>query len=83
MPKVEMYSKVPCPYCVRAKNFFIENQIEFTEHDMTDRWDEMDTIKNKFGWKTVPLILIDGKLIGGYTDLMNLVSEDKLKDLLK
>lgn len=83
MAKIEMYSKDPCPYCVRAKNFFNETGIEFTEYDMTDRWEEMESIKTKYGWRTVPLILVNDKLIGGYNDLMNLVNEGKWTELIK
>lgn len=82
MAKVEIYSKNPCPYCVRAKNYFNENGIDFTEHDMTNRWEEMESIKAKYGWRTVPLILINGELIGGYMDLMSLAEEGKLAELI-
>ena len=82
MAKIQMYSKVPCPYCVNAKRFFIEKEIEFEEIDMTDNLGGLDEIKKQYGWKTVPLILIDGKLIGGYTDLKDLNESGELDKLL-
>lgn len=82
MAKVIVYSKVPCPYCVRAKSFLEDKQIAFEEIDLTDKPDEIERIKNETGWRTVPIIMINGKLIGGYTDLKALDEEGKLMPLL-
>lgn len=82
MKKVIIYTKDPCPYCVRAINFMTDKGISFEEIDLTDRLDEIDRIKNETGWRTVPIIMIDGKLIGGYTDMKALDDEGKLMPLL-
>jgi len=39
-------------------------------------------VMHEIGWKTVPIILIDGKLIGGFQDLMALDIEKKLDEML-
>ncbi len=83
MAKVVMYSKDPCPYCVAAKKFMQNRGIEFQEIDLTGQPDEMDKMKEKTGWQTMPIILINDKLVGGFTDLKNLEAEGKLEDLLK
>ena len=83
MAKVVMYSKIPCPYCVAAKRFMQHKGIEFTEIDLTDQPDEIQRIKEKTGWATVPIILIDDKLIGGYTDLKHLDEKGELDALIK
>ena len=83
MAKVVVYSKVPCPYCVRAKSFLEEKEIPFEEFDLTDKPEEIEKIKNETGWRTVPIIMINGKLIGGYTDLKALDEEGKLDSMLK
>lgn len=82
MAKVVIYSKDPCPYCVRAKSFLKERNIAFDEIDLTSNPAEIDRIKNETGWKTVPIIMINGKLIGGYTDLKALEDEGKLDALV-
>ncbi len=83
MAKITIYSKDPCPYCVRAKNFLDEKGVSYDVIDLTDKPEEIDRIKNETGWRTVPIILIDGKLIGGYTDLKALDEEGKLDEMLK
>jgi glutaredoxin 3 len=82
MAKVLMYKKNPCPYCDRAINFLEGRGIAYDVVDLTDKMDELDRIKNETGWRTVPIILINGKLIGGYTDLKALEDEGKLEALL-
>jgi glutaredoxin 3 len=80
--KVIMYSKDPCPYCVNAKRFFTNRGIAFEEIDLTGQQAEIDRIKRETGWQTVPIILINGELIGGYNDLKALDEEGKLEALL-
>lgn len=81
--KVVIYTKDPCPYCVRAINFFNEYGVKFEEIDLTDKPEEIDRIKNETGWRTVPIIMINGKLIGGYSDMKALHDEGKFESLLK
>lgn len=83
MAKVVIYTKDPCPYCVRAINFLNDKGVAFDEVDLTGNYDEMDRIKNDTGWRTFPIIMIDGKLIGGYTDIKALEDEGKLDEMLK
>lgn len=82
MAKVVMYSKDPCPYCVSAKRFLTAKGVPFEEIDLTDQPEEIQRIKNETGWRTVPIIMIDGKLVGGYTDLRALDESGELDKLL-
>lgn len=82
MAKVTVYSKNPCPYCVAAKNFLEDRGIAFEAIDLTGKMDEMMKIKQTTGWSSFPIILINGKLIGGYTDLKDLDDAGKLESLL-
>ncbi|KYG62854.1 glutaredoxin [Bdellovibrio bacteriovorus] len=82
MAKVVIYKKDPCPYCDRAINFLNGKGIDYDVVDLTGKQEEIDRIKNETGWRTVPIILIDGKLVGGYTDLKALDEEGKLDSML-
>jgi glutaredoxin 3 len=83
MAQVVVYFKNPCPYCVSAKRFLSEKGVPFEEIDLTNKPDEMQAIKDKTGWRTVPIIMINGKLIGGYSDMKALDEDGKLDELLK
>lgn len=82
MAKVVIYTKDPCPYCVRAINFLEAKEVAYEEIDLTGQDGEMQRIKHETGWMTMPIILIDGKLVGGYTDLKALDEEGKLDPML-
>lgn len=80
--KVTIYTKDPCPYCVRAIQFMNNRGIVFEEIDLTGQEDKISEIKQKTGWRTVPIILIAEQVIGGYDDLKSLDEQGKLVDLL-
>lgn len=70
----EIYTVDYCPYCKKALAFFDAHNIQYTRHRIDDneaqmrkKLGEMYDIK---GDVTVPQIIIDGKRIGGYTDLI-------------
>lgn len=77
MPDVTIYTKDPCPYCDRAIQLLNNLNQPFKEIDLTGKDEEIDKIKKETGWRTVPIILIDGQCIGGYTDLKELVDQGK------
>lgn len=80
--KIKLIKKDPCPFCDRALNFFKARDLEVEVIDLTGKWDEVLEWKNKTGWQTVPIILINDQLIGGYTDLKALDEEGKLDGLV-
>ena len=84
MPKVEIYSKMLCPYCTRAKMLLKELDVEFTEYKIfwnKKIFDEM--VQRSNGGRTVPQIFIDGQSIGGCDELHSLHDTGKLMNLLK
>lgn len=70
--KIKMIKKNPCPYCDRAMNFFNSKGLQVEVVDLTENLDELMSWKQKTGWSTVPIILINDKLIGGYNDMKSL-----------
>ena len=83
MPKVELYTKMTCPYCYRAKALLSAKGIEATEIAVDlggERKQEM--IERAGGRTTVPQIFIDGRHVGGCDDLFELERAGKLDALL-
>ena len=73
--KVKIYSTPYCTYCKLAKNFFIKNNVTFTEVDVSEDEKELNSMVKKSGQMGVPVIEIDDKVIVGY-------NEAKIKKLL-
>lgn len=83
MPKVEIYTKLYCGYCYRAKALLQAKGVAFEEYDITlggPRRDEM--IERNPAARTVPQIFIDGRAIGGSDDLAALDEAGGLDALL-
>lgn len=80
---IELYTVDYCPYCKKALAFLNEKNIKYTNHDITENEEEMrKKLGEQYdikGYVTVPQIIIDGKNIGGYTDMINLYSTGELK----
>jgi glutaredoxin 3 len=83
MAKVEIYTKMFCGYCVRAKHLLTAKGVDFEEFDITmggPKRSEMLGRSN--GGSTVPQIFIDGAHVGGSDDLAALERAGKLDPLL-
>ncbi|MCK6598831.1 MAG: glutathione S-transferase N-terminal domain-containing protein [Bdellovibrionaceae bacterium] len=80
--KIIIYTKDPCPFCVRAINLLNEKKLTYQEIDLTDKPEEIQKIKDETGWRTVPIILINDQVVGGYTDLKALDEDGKLDSLV-
>ncbi|MBR0552000.1 glutaredoxin 3 [Stakelama marina] len=83
MAKVEIYSKMFCPYCIRAKRLLGGKDVEFTEYDITMGGEKRtEMIQRANGRTTVPQIFIDDRHIGGSDELVALDREGGLDPLL-
>ena len=66
-----VYTTNVCPYCQSAKRLLTEKNISFEEVGLDDKPDLRMELSEKFGgWRTVPMIVLDGEFIGGYDDLV-------------
>jgi glutaredoxin 3 len=72
MARVQMYTTAWCGYCVRAKALLDGKGIEYEEINLDDDPHFRQKLLELTGGWTVPQILIDGKPIGGYTELWRL-----------
>jgi glutaredoxin 3 len=82
MPRIQMYTTRWCGYCVRAKALLDGKQLEYEEIHLDDDESFRQRLFDLTGGWTVPQILIDGKVIGGYTELWRLDRNGDLDDLL-
>jgi glutaredoxin 3 len=81
MATVQMYTTRWCGYCVRAKALLESRGIAFEEIELDDDPGFRQRLLELTGGWTVPQILIDGRPIGGYTELWQLDRSGELEDL--
>ena len=58
-----------CPYCEQAKNLLKIKGIEFEEKKVGHGFTKEDLLEAVPTARTVPQIILDGELIGGFQEL--------------
>ncbi len=80
---VEIYTVDYCPFCKKAIAFLDEHKVNYKRtriDDDEDTWrKKLGEMYNIKGDVTVPQIIIDGKRIGGYTDLIEAYNKGEIK----
>lgn len=84
MPHVEIYTKMLCPYCTRAKKLLADKGVAFEEHDISMGGPKRAEMLSRAGGRTtVPQIFIGACHVGGSDDLAALERAGKLDALLE
>jgi glutaredoxin 3 len=73
---VTIYSTPVCHFCHAAKDFFKENDVAYTEHDVAADHEKRQEMIEMTGQMGVPVIQIGDDVVIGF-------DEDKIKELLK
>jgi glutaredoxin-like YruB-family protein len=73
--KVKVYSTPTCPFCIMAKKFLKDNNIEFEDIDVSRDIKAAREMVEKTGQMGVPVIEIDGEFVIGF-------NREKIKQLL-
>lgn len=83
MAKIEIYTKMFCGYCVRARRLLDQKGVPFEEYDITLGGEKRaEMLQRSHGRTTVPQIFIDGRHVGGSDDLYELERNGQLDPLL-
>lgn len=83
MAKVEIYTKMTCGFCFRAKRLLEMKKVDFEEHRVDFGGPKKaEMVERAGGQMTVPQIFINGKHVGGCDELMELEYQGKLDELL-
>jgi glutaredoxin len=67
--KAVVWSKPACPYCDQAKALLKMKGIEYEEKIIGDGYLKEDLLEAVPGARSVPQIILDEKLIGGFQEL--------------
>jgi glutaredoxin 3 len=82
-PKVTVYTKETCPFCVRAKHLLSRKGVPYEEISVEGRDDLRSWLAETTGQLTVPQIFAGDRPLGGYSDIAALDAEGKLDPILR
>lgn len=80
MNTVTIYSTPSCHFCHLAKDFFNDNNVEFTDYDVATDVEKRNEMLTKSGQMGVPVIVV--KTEAGEEELIVGFDEDRLRSLL-
>jgi len=83
MPKVQIYSKRVCPYCARAKGLLDRKGVAYEEIDVENDDAKRAWLVEATGQRTVPQVFVDGRPLGGFSDIDALDKAGKLDPILR
>jgi glutaredoxin 3 len=76
-----LYTTRICPYCVAAKRLLGRVGVAFEEVDLSMNHGLRAELSDATGWRTVPMIFVEGRFVGGYDDLYAAWKRGELKHL--
>ncbi|CAG9817797.1 unnamed protein product [Phaedon cochleariae] len=84
--KIVIFSKTSCPYCKLAKEVFDKLNAKYTEITLENR-DDGEAIQSILGEmtgaRTVPRVFVNGKCIGGGSDVKALHQKGELQKMIQ
>jgi glutaredoxin 3 len=81
--RVVVYSTDYCPYCTRAKQLLAKKGVSFEEVRVDDRPDLRQWLQQVTRQRTVPQVFVNGRPLGGFTDIAALDQKGRLDPLLE
>jgi glutaredoxin 3 len=78
---VLMYTTRICPYCVAAKRLLQRVGVGFEDVDLSANHNLRMELADATGWRTVPMIFVEGRFVGGYDDLYAAWKRGELRHL--
>jgi glutaredoxin 3 len=83
MPRVTVYTKENCTYCLRAKRLLEGKGVAYEEIPVEGRDELRVWLAEASGQKTVPQIFVGDRPLGGFSDVAALDREGKLDAILR
>ena len=74
--KAIVYGTSKCSWCDKVANMLGDNEIEVEKIDVSESKEHFQSMKKAAGKSisTVPQVVIDGKFVGGYTEVERFIN---------
>ncbi len=84
MQPIRLYTTNYCPFCIQAKQLLQRLKLDFEEISLEDQDDLRSQLSHENGgWRTVPMIFVGKKFVGGFNDLAALHRDGKLLPMVQ
>lgn len=83
MAEIKVYVTQTCPYCVAVKQLLDRKQVPYEVIDVTSNDEMRGWLVEQTGQRTVPQVFINGRSVGGFSDVAALDQRGELDPLLK
>lgn len=77
----QVYTIHPCPYCDAVKRLLMDLGVPFEEHRVSSPEEALE-LKGRFGWRTFPMVVLNGRFVGGYDQTRELADSGELWKIL-
>jgi len=82
MSDVVVYTTEPCSYCTRVKMLLQAREIDFREVNLAGDQPAIQALAERTGMMTLPQVVIDGTLVGGFMETVDADQSGRLQKLL-
>jgi glutaredoxin 3 len=81
MSDVTVYTTEPCSFCARVKGLLSSRGVDFSEVNLSKDPDGRIELAQRTGMMTFPQVLVDGELLGGFSELQAAADSGRLDEL--
>ncbi len=78
MSEIIVYSTEPCSFCARVKGLLQARGVRFTEVNLSKDPQGRVELAGRTGMMTFPQVVVDGELLGGFSELQAAVESGRL-----
>jgi glutaredoxin 3 len=82
MSEIVVYTTEPCAFCARVKGLLNSRGVEFAEINLSKDPAGRLELAQRTGMMTFPQVVIDGELLGGFTEVQAAAESGRLDELL-
>ncbi len=82
MSDITVYTTEPCSFCARVKGLLKSRGVEFSEINLSKDPEGRVELAQQTGMMTFPQVIIDGELVGGFTEVQAAAESGRLDQLL-
>jgi glutaredoxin 3 len=79
--KITLYSTAPCSFCVRAKELLCRRGLDFEEINLAKDAAGRAQLVAETGMLSFPQVVVDGRVLGGFRELLMADQTGELEEL--